>query len=221
MHTMTSVIYRDIPEFPGYRAGDDGSVWTCRRKGGNDRGSDRFTDTWRRMKPHPHNGYLRVSLIRDGRVCSRTVHNLVLMAFVGPCPQGMEGCHYPDPDRANNRLSNLRWDTHSENARDKYRDKPAQDSRPCNRCGVVKPLSDFPPSKRNLNGRQAVCRPCNVEVCVATRDPIKKRAANREYMRRKRASDKERKQVLEGALAVSRGEESSSRLGMESAGQRR
>lgn len=38
------------------------------------------------------------------------VHVLVLEAFVGPRPDGMEGCHN-DGDPSNNRLSNLRWDT--------------------------------------------------------------------------------------------------------------
>lgn len=45
---------------------------------------------------------------------------LVLEAFVGPCPEGMECCHYDD-DRSNNRLNNLRWDTHANNVRDGYR----------------------------------------------------------------------------------------------------
>lgn len=46
------------------------------------------------------------------------VHRLVLEAFVGPCPEGMEGCH-GDGDPANNVLSNLRWDTHKNNMDDR------------------------------------------------------------------------------------------------------
>ncbi len=46
------------------------------------------------------------------------VHRLVLLAFVGPCPNGMEACHFPDRDVTNNRLSNLRWDTKQANAAD-------------------------------------------------------------------------------------------------------
>lgn len=48
------------------------------------------------------------------------VHRLVLEAFVGPCPDGLEGCHY-DGDAANNRLSNLRWDTPKANQADAIR----------------------------------------------------------------------------------------------------
>lgn len=48
------------------------------------------------------------------------VHVLVLEAFVGPCPPGMEGCHENDIG-ADNWLENLRWGTPSENQHDKVR----------------------------------------------------------------------------------------------------
>jgi hypothetical protein len=40
------------------------------------------------------------------------------MSFVGPCPDGMQGCH-ENGVRADNRLSNVRWGTPIENAADK------------------------------------------------------------------------------------------------------
>ena len=46
------------------------------------------------------------------------VHRLVLEAFVGPCPEGMEGCHN-DGNPENNVLGNLRWDTDKGNAADR------------------------------------------------------------------------------------------------------
>lgn len=48
------------------------------------------------------------------------VHRLVLAAFVGPCPSGMEGCHN-DGNPLNNSVDNLRWDTHRNNEADKRR----------------------------------------------------------------------------------------------------
>ena len=48
------------------------------------------------------------------------VNRLVLEAFVGPCPGGMESCHW-DGDGLNNHLSNLRWDTHKANHKDTVR----------------------------------------------------------------------------------------------------
>ncbi len=46
------------------------------------------------------------------------VHRLVLLTYVGPCPEGMEACHN-DGDKSNNHVSNLRWDTRKNNHKDK------------------------------------------------------------------------------------------------------
>lgn len=51
---------------------------------------------------------------------TRSVHQLVLEAFVGPRPEGMYGLHWDD-DKNNNRLANLRWATPSENMMDQVR----------------------------------------------------------------------------------------------------
>ncbi|MBY0360745.1 MAG: NUMOD4 motif-containing HNH endonuclease [Phreatobacter sp.] len=56
-------------------------------------------------------GHVSVAI---GKGNSRTVHTLVLEAFVGPAPNGMECLHLDDiPD--DNRLERLRWGTRSEN----------------------------------------------------------------------------------------------------------
>ena len=70
--------------------------------------------------PEP-DGHMQVSLSVDGRRRKAYVHRLVLEAFVGTCPEGMEGCHFPDSDPTNNRLKNLRWDTRSGNKLDRVR----------------------------------------------------------------------------------------------------
>jgi hypothetical protein len=62
-------------------------------------------------------GYLIVQFWRVGRPTHQAVHQLVLEAFVGPCPQGLEGCHN-DGNPSNNHLSNLRYDTHINNCLD-------------------------------------------------------------------------------------------------------
>lgn len=109
------VDYRQIPDYPNYRVGNDGSVWCNLSRNG--KGQDGLK--WRRLRPHPmKNGHLLVTLRRNGAARRFLVHRLVLMAFVGPCPVGMEGCHYPDRDPANNRVDNLRWDTHAGNMGD-------------------------------------------------------------------------------------------------------
>ena len=64
-------------------------------------------------------GYPFVSLCSHGKALPHSVARLVLEAFVGACPPNMEACHFPDPNRENNRLTNLRWDTRSSNHADK------------------------------------------------------------------------------------------------------
>lgn len=66
-------------------------------------------------------GYLNVCLCEDAVYTYKEVHRLVLEAFVGPCPAGMEACHGKGGNR-DNRLSNLRWDTYSNNALDMIKD---------------------------------------------------------------------------------------------------
>jgi hypothetical protein len=63
-------------------------------------------------------GHLKVSLSRNSRMRHQYIHRLVLEAFVGSCPDGMECCHFPDRDPSNNRLENLRWGTSKDNAED-------------------------------------------------------------------------------------------------------
>jgi hypothetical protein len=71
-------------------------------------------------------GYHIICLI-DGNGESRyhQIHRLVLEHFVGPCPDGMECCH-GDGNKRNNRVTNLRWDTHLNNMLDYYLSVPKE-----------------------------------------------------------------------------------------------
>jgi hypothetical protein len=106
------IIYKEITGFPSYRVGDDGSVWSRAR-----------SKDWKRLSPQiagRDRGHHKVTLTKDGQHLNRYVHHLVLEAFVGPCPDGMETCHEND-DGFDNRLTNLRWDTRSSNRTEGYR----------------------------------------------------------------------------------------------------
>ena len=70
------------------------------------------------QSPNARNGYIHVMLRFGGKSYCKSVHRLVLEAFVGQCPDWMEGCHN-NGDRADNRLENLRWDTPKANNSDK------------------------------------------------------------------------------------------------------
>ena len=105
-----------IPGYDGmYDVSNQGRVRSWNNNGG--------FGTGRRKKPRIlkaslcADGYPRVALSKESRATTLQVHMLVLTAFVGPCPAGME-CRHLDGAPANNRLSNLAWGTHSENAQD-------------------------------------------------------------------------------------------------------
>jgi hypothetical protein len=67
-------------------------------------------------------GYITVNLKPGGAIKLKTmrVHRLVLDAFVGPCPDGME-CRHLNGVKADCRLSNLAWGTRKENIEDRVR----------------------------------------------------------------------------------------------------
>jgi hypothetical protein len=116
--------YRNIEGFPGYRVGNDGSVWSSWEvvhPYGVHGSTSRITDFWKRLKPNPaRGGYLAIHFRKDGKAYRFLIHRVVLSAFIGTCPEGMECCH-DDGNRTNNQLSNLRWDTPKANCADRVR----------------------------------------------------------------------------------------------------
>ena len=65
-------------------------------------------------------GYLKVTFYHNGEVDDCYIHHLVLEAFVGSRPKGME-CRHLNGIKTYNHASNLRWSTHRENEADKTR----------------------------------------------------------------------------------------------------
>lgn len=111
------VIYRDIPGFPGYKAGTNGTVWSQWSRGN----SPVMTDCWRRLRPRTvEAGYRQLCLRCDRTTFTRRICRLILETFVGPCPEGMQTLH-GDGNASNDHLYNLRWGTPTENGSDKER----------------------------------------------------------------------------------------------------
>ena len=107
--------YKLVPGFPGYRVGDDGTVWSRLKTGGYG-----YHKEFRLHSQRPlNNGYMQTLLCEKSRKEFWLVHRLVLFVFVGPCPSGMEARHFPDRSPTNNNLSNLSWATKKRNDRDK------------------------------------------------------------------------------------------------------
>ena len=125
MQDNSTIQYRDIPGFIGYKAGSDGSISSCWRHGGRTAGRNNPScqgSAWRVLKPSRTNsyGHLHVTLVRDGKHYSCRVHRLILSAFVGECPEGCE-CRHLDGNPTNNAVENLCWGTRKENHADKKR----------------------------------------------------------------------------------------------------
>lgn len=71
------------------------------------------------LKPWPAtNGYLCISLRKNGKTFVFRLHRIVAESFMGRCPKDMEVCHN-NGIRNDTSLKNLRFDTRSNNHRDK------------------------------------------------------------------------------------------------------
>lgn len=109
-------IWRPIAGYEDrYEVSDHGQVRSLsRRIGSGGPGTRVMNGRIRKQSIGIKNGYYYVALSATDK---RLVHRLVLEAFVGPCPDGMECCHN-DNNRLNNLVSNLRWDTRYNNVQD-------------------------------------------------------------------------------------------------------
>lgn len=116
---VDGVRYRPIAGYPGYWIGEDGTVYGTRCYTGEIR-----SDVWNQCRTEQnHKGrYLRVGLraIPGGKPKTLYVHRLVMNAFVGQCPEGME-CLHGDGDAGNCLLDNLSWGPRTDNAEDRRR----------------------------------------------------------------------------------------------------
>ena len=115
---MTRERWKSIPGLEGrYEVSDLGRVKSLQRivSVGNNTGKVLVPERIRKLSPSPQ-GYPRV------RLCGKTrlVHHLVLLAFVGPRPVGLEIRHL-NGNRADSRLANLAYGTRSENQMDSIR----------------------------------------------------------------------------------------------------
>lgn len=104
--------WKPILSFPDYEVSNHGNVrsWKTHHK--------RRAKQPHLLKPLSGLRQQRVALWRDRKPHYRLIHRLVLEAFIGPCPDGMETCHN-DSDYTNNHLDNLRWDTRVSNWQDR------------------------------------------------------------------------------------------------------
>ena len=116
-----SEIWKAILGYPGYEVSDHGRVRSFLQKVRKTRG---YGSDWvpmdtpqRILKQAKHHSGRRAVVLHGKWIY---VHRLVLLAFKGPCPKGMEACHRNDCTE-DNQLENLRWDTKKANGEDRVR----------------------------------------------------------------------------------------------------
>ena len=107
---MRKEIFKKIVGFPHYEISSYGRILSFRCA------TPKFLKPW---KLHLKQ-YLYISLRKNDKTYKFRVHRLVLETFIGLCPEGMEGCHN-DGNRTNNYINNLRWDTLSNNQKDRLK----------------------------------------------------------------------------------------------------
>lgn len=123
---MTVEIWKPIPGFGGhYEASSLGNVRVKERvivKPHSQSGAPcRYTYPGRQLKLVPDGkGYLYVHIGVDRKKTKLRAHQAVLLAFVGPAPAGQEACHC-NGKADDNRIENLRWDTHLANNQDRLK----------------------------------------------------------------------------------------------------
>lgn len=110
---------RLVPGYPHYCVTDQGVVYSCRVYGSKAR---RRGPWWvMKQKQCGKFRYPYVDLfVKVGKPKRWMIHQIVLLAFRGPPPQGLIGRHWND-DPLDNRLSNLLYGTKIENGADSIR----------------------------------------------------------------------------------------------------
>lgn len=113
MKDTRDVKWKPIPGYEGfYSVSDDGRVYSeSRIDSANHKRGGHF------MSPLEDRDYYFLYLRKNGSRKRFSIHILVALAFIGKRPEGLDVCHN-NGNGKDNRLSNLRYDTKSENCKD-------------------------------------------------------------------------------------------------------
>lgn len=116
---MENEIWKNVVNLSDYyEVSNLGNVRSKTRKGITNLGERSYGGNVVLKKISHKSGYDVVNLTTKNSRKQYLVHRLVIEAFIGEKPNGMECCHN-NGDRKDNRLENLRWDTRKNNHADK------------------------------------------------------------------------------------------------------
>ena len=122
MDIYTNEIWKDIPGYEGlYQASTEGRVRSVSRfvRCGSEGKGQRFVEG-RVLRPGRYCKSGHVSVVLKKGCPGVPVHQIIACTFLGPRPDGLDVCHN-DGDPTNNRPSNLRYDTRTNNILDTYK----------------------------------------------------------------------------------------------------
>lgn len=117
--------WREVPGFPGYEVSSAGEVRSVTFRNGKTSFRRKAPLVMKTTRCGHGRMYPALTLCRGGKVFTRRVHHVVLTAFHGERPSGMEAAHL-NGDPTDNRAENLAWTTHKENVRMKERHGTSQ-----------------------------------------------------------------------------------------------
>lgn len=140
-----------------YEVSNDGKIRSIPREFTDKIGRSCWIPRRELSLPTRYTGHKMASLRGDGNSKTYYVHRLVLEAFVGPAPDGMEACHNNGvPD--DNRVENLRWDTRSANRLDRVTHGVDQNAKKTH----CKQGHEFTPDNtyKSPNGNKRACMTC-------------------------------------------------------------
>lgn len=124
------------------------------------------------LKPAKAQGYEFVTLSANGEKKAKKVHQLVMLAFVGPVPDGMMVLHGPN-GKTDNSLSNLRYGTSSENSLDQTRDG-TNVNRNKTKCPRGHELDGLNLNPRQIDQGKRSCYSCFLSMCFMNNRRIKR-----------------------------------------------
>lgn len=112
---MIKEIWKPVKGYEGlYEVSDLGNVRSLDREVETSNGRVHRYRGRELAKAPQKTGYLKTRLYSKGKSSNFWIHRLVLEAFIGECPEGMETRHL-DGNPTNNQPSNLKWGTSQEN----------------------------------------------------------------------------------------------------------